>query len=208
MQLDPDAVLWSTPERERAGRELIVLLHGYGSHEGDLFALAPALPLDAVVASVRAPLRESGGYAWWSLDGQVPAQPDLAAVDAAAEAVLAWLDTTGAERVTVLGFSQGAAMSLELLRLAPHRIARAVCLSGFVASETHAGDAELATVRPPVFHGRGTEDPVIPAVAFARTEEWLPAHTTPTIRIYEGLRHQVSGAELDDVVAFLRDTAA
>jgi len=36
MKIDPDVVLWSAPERERAGRPLLVLLHGYGSHEGDL----------------------------------------------------------------------------------------------------------------------------------------------------------------------------
>ena len=41
MQLDESAILWSAPERERAGRPLIVLLHGYGSHEGDLFSLSP-----------------------------------------------------------------------------------------------------------------------------------------------------------------------
>ena len=43
MNLDADAVIWSAPERERAGRPLLVLLHGYASHEGDLFQLAPRL---------------------------------------------------------------------------------------------------------------------------------------------------------------------
>lgn len=204
MSLDADAVLWSTPERERAGRPLIVLLHGYGSHEGDLFALAPVLPLGSVIAAVRAPLRESGGYAWWSLAGSTPGEPDPAVVDAAAASVLAWLDGLDSGPVTLVGFSQGGAVALQLLRLAPERFAGAACLSGFLASPTHDGDAALARIRPPVFSGRGTEDPVIPAAAFARTEAWLPAHTEATIRIYEGLRHQVSREELDDLVAFLR----
>ena len=56
MQLDESAILWSAPERERAGRPLIVLLHGYGSHEGDLFSLSPRLPLAATVASLRGPI--------------------------------------------------------------------------------------------------------------------------------------------------------
>ena len=204
MNLDADAVLWSTPERERGGRPLIVLLHGYGSHEGDLFALAPVLPLGSVVAAVRAPLRESGGYAWWSLSGSAPGEPDPAAVDEAAASVLAWLDGFESGPVTLVGFSQGGAVALQLLRLAPERFAGAACLSGFLASPTHDGDEALARLRPPVFFGRGTEDPVIPAAAFARTEAWLPAHTEATIRIYEGLRHQVSREELDDLVAFLR----
>ena len=65
MKIDPTAVLWSSPERERSDRPLLVLLHGYGSHEGDLFQLSPRLPLAPVIASVRAPISESGGWAWF-----------------------------------------------------------------------------------------------------------------------------------------------
>ena len=63
--LPTDAIMWSAPERERADRPLIVLLHGYGSHEGDLFALSPALPLTATIASLRAPRSAGPGFAWW-----------------------------------------------------------------------------------------------------------------------------------------------
>ncbi|NYF09597.1 phospholipase/carboxylesterase [Leifsonia sp. AK011] len=203
MNLDTSAVLWSAPERERAGRPLLVLLHGYGSHEGDLFALSPALPLGPVVASVRAPLRESGGFAWWSLDGATPGAPDADAVDAAAIAVLDWLDTLEYTSVSILGFSQGGAMTLQLLRHAPERFAAAVCLAGFVPTATHPGDARLAEVRPPVFWGRGTSDPVIPDYAVERTTEWLPGHADATIRIYEGLGHSISTEELTDFAGFL-----
>ena len=208
MNLDTSAVLWSAPERERAGRPLLVLLHGYGSHEGDLFSLSPALPLAPVVASVRAPMSESGGFAWWSLDGATPGAPDPEAVDAAATAVLDWLDTLDYTSVSILGFSQGGAMTLQLLRHAPERFAAAVCLSGFIATETHPGDARLAEVRPPVFWGRGTSDPVIPAYAIERTTEWLPAHADATTRIYEGLGHSISTEELTDFAAFLGERAA
>lgn len=203
MNLDTSAVLWSAPERERAGRPLVVLLHGYGSHEGDLFALSPALPLGPVVASVRAPLRESGGYAWWSLEGATPGAPDPVAVDAAATAVLDWLDTLQNTSVSILGFSQGGAMALQLLRHAPTRFAAAVCLSGFVATATHPGDAELETLRPPVFWGRGTHDEVIPDYAVERTAQWLPSHSDATIEVYEGLGHSISTEELGDFAAFL-----
>ena len=203
MNLDTSAVLWSAPERERAGRPLLVLLHGYGSHEGDLFSLSPALPLGPVVASVRAPLAESGGFAWWSLDGATPGAPDPEAVDAAATAVLEWLDTLEYTSVSILGFSQGGAMTLQLLRHAPERFTAAVCLAGFVPTATHPGDARLAEVRPPVFWGRGTSDPVIPDYAVERTAEWLPAHADATIRIYEGLGHSISTEELTDFAGFL-----
>jgi phospholipase/carboxylesterase len=207
MQLDTSAILWSAPERERAGRPLLVLLHGYGSHEGDLFGMSPALPLEPVIASLRAPVAESGGWAWWGRADSPSGNPSTERVDAAARAVLEWLDGLEYTSVSLLGFSQGGALALQLLRLAPRRFTATVTIAGFVASGDHPGDAELAAVTPPVFWGRGTEDRMIPADAVARTAEWLPTHTDATIRIYEDLGHSISAPELADLVAFLRERA-
>ena len=206
MTLPADAIMWSTPEAERAGRPLIVLLHGYGSHEGDLFGLSPALPLGAVIASLRAPIPTGPGYAWWEIHDL--GAPDVGQVDAAASTILDWLDSFEHGPVSLLGFSQGGALALQVLRLAPDRIASVVCLAGFVVPGTNPGDAELARVKPPVFWGRGTDDPVIPDAAIELTEAWLPKHADATIRIYEGVGHAVSTPELTDLVAFLRQHAS
>jgi phospholipase/carboxylesterase len=204
MRLDPDAVIWSAPERDRAGRALIVLLHGYGSHEGDLFQLSPRLPLSPVIASVRAPLSESGGWAWFSLAERDVAEPSRDDVNQSTQALLDWLATIDFTTVALLGFSQGAVVALQALRLRPDAFSSVVALSGFVATDAEAGDEKLASTRPPVFWGRGTEDTVIPDRVIARTEEWLPGHATPTIRIYENLAHGVSFDELGDIAAFLQ----
>ncbi len=207
MTLDTDAIIWSAGERE--GRPLLVLLHGYGSHEGDLFGMSPGLPLEPVVASLRAPIAESGGYAWWSRGtGSPSGDPARDAVDAAAAAVIAWLNTLANPSVTLLGFSQGAAMALQLNRVAPGRFASTVALSGFVASGGHPGDAELERLRPPVFWGRGADDAMIPASAIERTAAWLPTHADASIHVYENLAHSISSQELADVSAFLREHAA
>lgn len=208
LMIDAEAVLWSANARDRAGKPLLVLMHGYGSHEGDLFGLSPYLPLNTVIASLRAPVAESGGYAWFpresGANGNPPGSPHAEIVDASTRAVLDWLDAQpAAPAVGLLGFSQGAAMALQLLRHAPDRFACAVQLSGFVASGDLPGDAELARLRPPVFWGRGTDDAVIPADAVARTAGWLPGHASLDARIYEGLGHAVSQQELTDVAAFL-----
>ena len=205
MQLDTSAILWSAPERERSGRPLLVLLHGYGSHEGDLFGMSPGLPLGPVVASLRAPVAENGGWAWWSRFDSPPGDPAGERVDAAADAVISWLDSLEYTSVSLLGFSQGAAAALQLLRHAPDRFTATVAIAGFVASGEHAGDAALAQVKPPVFWGRGTADAVIPTAAIARTAEWLPQHADATIRIYEDLGHSMSAPMLMDFVTFLRD---
>ena len=77
--LDADAVLWSAEAAERAGRPLLVLLHGYGADERDLFGLAPYLPPEFVVAAVRAPLAPpwpAPGYSWYPIEGLESRDPD------------------------------------------------------------------------------------------------------------------------------------
>ncbi|KHK99635.1 esterase [Microbacterium mangrovi] len=203
--LDPGAVLWSAPPAERAGRPLLVLLHGYGADEHDLYGLVPSLPDGLVVASVRAPLTPpwpAPGAAWYPIDDLSTRDP--ARVTDAAEAFLAWLDTTGHDApVGLLGFSQGGAVALQSLRLRPDGFAFAVLLAGYAAPGDLPRDAELAELRPPVFWGRGARDEVIPASLVAHTTEWLPAHAELSGRVYAGLTHSVSQAELDDVATFL-----
>lgn len=201
--LDPDAVLWSHPAEERAGRPLVLLLHGLGSHEGDLFGLVPAMPPEWTYASLRAPLVHGGGYAWFPLD--VPGRPDPDIADAVATSVLAWLDAVGHDGPIIpMGFSQGGALTLRLLQLAPERFAAFVNLSGFVIPGTTIERADLAELARPVFWGRDLADPVIVESAIRRTQEWLPTRSALTERDYAGMLHGVSREELVDVVAFVR----
>ena len=202
--IDPAAVLWSATGADRVDRPLLIIMHGYGSYEGDLFALSPHLPLEPVLAALRAPLPVGDGWAWFPISA--PGDPDTTSVDAAVIAVLDWVDALPQQPTSIglLGFSQGGAMALALLRAAPERFSFAVNLAGFVTDSSLAHDAALAKQAIPVFWGRGTNDGVIPAGAIARTHAWLPSHSTLTERIYEGLEHSISQAELGDVVNFLR----
>lgn len=206
--IDTDAVLWSASGADRTGRPLLLILHGYGSHEGDLFSLAPHLPLEPVIASLRAPLSAGQGWAWFPIS--TPGDPGAESLDAAAAGVLEWLDALPEQPTSIglLGFSQGGAMALQLLRHAPDRFVFAVQLSGFVASGERPEDARLADLRLPVFWGRGTADAIIPPQAVDRTQAWLTVHTALTERIYEGMAHSVSQAELGEIVTFLREQYA
>lgn len=204
-QLDPAVVRWSAPPEARAGRAVIVLLHGYGSDEHDLFGLVPHLPDDAVYASVRAPLAPPWpmpGHSWYPIEGLDGRSSE--SVTAAARGVLAWLASEAIDVAGLLGFSQGGAVSLQALRLDPARVRFAVNLSGYAAPGALPDDAALAQRKPPVFWGRGSLDEVIPAPLVAHTVEWLPGHAELSGRVYAGLGHAVSGEELADVHTFLR----
>lgn len=199
MDLDADAVIW---HRRSGDLPRLVMMHGRGSDESDLSVLAPMLGDGWSVASLRAVLPEGAGYSWFPAG--VPGDPAAEAADAAADAVLGWLQTLPPAPCTgVLGFSQGGAMATHLLRRAPDRIAFAVNLAGFVVRGPQPGDPRLRDARPPVFFGRGSDDGVVPREAFERTDEWLRAHSEPVIRRYAGLGHSISPEELGDVVTFL-----
>lgn len=203
LTIDREAVLWSAGERDRVGRPLLVLLHGYASDEADLFGISAYLPLEPVIASLRAPIPEGPGFAWFSRFTNVPADPLAGNADAAARAVLDWLDEQPTVPTGLLGFSQGGALALQLLRLAPERFDYAVNLSGFVVQGRNEGDSRLAERRVPVFWGRGSLDDSIPPVSIDRTLEWLPGHATLDARVYEGIGHGISTPELSDISAFI-----
>ncbi|MET0861204.1 MAG: alpha/beta fold hydrolase [Microbacterium sp.] len=204
--LDPAAALWSAELAERTGRPLLVLLHGYGADERDLFGLVPFLPPEFVVTAVRAPLSPpfpAPGYSWYPIEGLDGRNP--ASVTDAATALIAWLDEHAPDAPTgLLGFSQGAAVALQALRLEPRRFAFAVNLSGYATPGALPRDPELAQVRPPVFWGRGARDDVIPDFLVEHTTQWLPEHAELSGRVYQGLTHSVSEAELEDVRVFLQ----
>ena len=203
--LDNDAVLWS----EAAGEKpLIVLLHGYGADERDLFSLRDHLPSEFAYAAVRAPLEPPfpmSGYSWYPIDDLSSRDPVL--VSDAATRLLEWLDGAGVANVGLVGFSQGGAVALQALRLAPERVDFVVNLSGYAAGGSLPGDEVLSLSRPPVFWGRGTDDQVIPEAAVVQTTDWLPAHASLVGRVYPGLAHAVSAQEIADVAAFLERQA-
>ncbi len=204
--IDSEAVLWSASEEDRDERSLLVVLHGYGSNEADLFQLAPYLPLEPVIASLRAPLVAPfpiDGWSWYPIDQ--PGSPDETGLAESTAAVLEWLDALPytPDSIGLLGFSQGGAMSIELLRAAPERFSFAVNLSGYASPTPQAGDVALAGRRPPVFWGRGTHDDVIPSSAIEHTTDWLPGHSRLVGRIYDGLSHAISQQELADVRGFI-----
>jgi phospholipase/carboxylesterase len=192
-----------SPEWTANAPIVMLFLHGFGANEHDLPGLSPALGLDLPWASLRAPLDLGNGAAWFPVT--TPGNPDPPIVEAATATIWDWVDThlDAGTLVVPVGFSQGGLMATQLLRTRPERVLTPVILSGFVLGAPQPGDATLGETRPPVFWGRGAEDRVIAAPAVARTESWLPLHTSLTRRLYPGLAHGISQVEVAEVRDFL-----
>ena len=163
--INSGVVLW----REGTGDDLLVLLHGVGSNEADLFGLVDYLPAQFTVASLRAPLQYGfGGWAWFEFNPLVDSD-DHTQIDASTAGVLAWLDGLERDyaRTHLLGFSQGGAVAVQLARFAPERFASLTHLSSFV----HKGD--LPGCRPS--GTRTTSSP--PTSATVRCPGWTGTST-------------------------------
>jgi phospholipase/carboxylesterase len=193
---------------------LLILLHGVGSNEQDLFGLAPYLDDRFVIVSARAPnLRAPGSYAWFA----VSFTPDGPAIEPAqAEAsrqlllrfIAAACAAYGADpaRVYLMGFSQGAIMSASVALTRPDLIAGAVLISGRILPEIRpliAPAERLAGLPLLVVHG--TEDTVLPidhGRASRALLESLPVRLD--YREYP-IGHTISPASRADVAAWLRE---
>ncbi|CAN5341620.1 dienelactone hydrolase family protein [soil metagenome] len=195
--LDESAMTWSAPEGQRAGRPLLLALHGHNGDEQQLAVSSVLLPRELVVVTPRAPFREPGGWSWFEL-----AESGRDAAAQVTTELLHWLDRqTGYTSVGLLGLSQGAAMALSLLRRDPARFAYVVQLSGFAIDTSP--DPGLARLRPPAFSAHGDLDTVIPPERAADTARWLREHTTLTEKRYPGLGHSVAPQEVLDVSQFI-----
>ncbi len=204
-------VTWSKAEPDRQGTPLLLMLHGYGADEADLFGLAQTLPEEFTVASLRGPERTGPGYSWFPLRSDVSYAVEN--VKSATAAVTAWLDTVRGQHssVTLLGFSQGMCMATSLARHRPHDYAAVVGLSGFVVDAGTQGegffhDTELTAGQLPVFWGRDQADPVIPAEAVEYTATWLRTHSKLTKILYTGIWHGINAQEMAHVKEFLSMT--
>lgn len=206
-------VVWSRGGGNAAPRRPIFLcLHGWGSNEEDLADLMRHIAPYNDFASLRAPLQVPGfgpgAYSWFH-DG-VPSGEDLDYdAYAAATAIDAWVAVNVADDrdVVPIGFSQGGALAIHLLRVHPERYRAAISLSGFLAPGVVAGtapaDDRLPERETPMFYGYGDRDGVIPRSELHATEAWLEEHTWLTSERYRGLDHAVNLEELADIRQWL-----
>jgi phospholipase/carboxylesterase len=170
----------TAPRGEAGPPPLLVLLHGVAADETDLFPLAEHVDPRFTVVSLRAPHPYYVGFAWFRLeflrDGSVLLDGDQARASLAA--LVGWLEAastrfgTDPARTFLLGFSQGAIMSLALLSTVPERLAGVVALSGRRPHELFARTAPPAAIAAvpllvvhglfddilPVAHGRAIRD--------------------------------------------------
>jgi len=154
---------------------LLILLHGYGSNELDLFSFADELPETLVIVSLRAPYEMGhGGYAWYdiNLDSKNNKFSDLNQARKSLQKITTTIDyiktkhNTNPNNTFLLGFSQGAILSYALSFNFPNKIEHVIALSGYLNSELIPKE-NTQKIHTDYYISHGAVDQVIP-VEWAR----------------------------------------
>ena len=199
------------PLNPSANPQVMFLLHGYGSHEEDLFSFANYLPKEYLIISLRAPLNLSfGGYAWYSIhfnENQDKWSDDEEA-RAAQKIILANIEhhlkqfSLSHKKVSLLGFSQGAILSWAVGLSHPEKIDKIIALSGYVNNDIFTfADNGLEQLR--CFSSHGTDDPTLP-VNWARKgiDQLKSKKLTLEYREYPA-GHGINPENFSDLIAWL-----
>ena len=192
---------------------LLLLLHGIGSNEDDLASLAPYLDERLLIVSARAPLvMGPGSFGWFNIEltprGMVA---DLEQAEQSHALLLKFIDEVietynpAPACIFLMGFSQGAMMSLGVALARPDKVCGVVAMSGRFPSQVQTPAPE-ALKDMPVLVTHGIYDPLLPIDSAREAREKLEAlQVALTYREYT-MGHEVSMESLRDIAAWLGST--
>ncbi|KIQ36212.1 phospholipase [Variovorax paradoxus] len=197
---------------------LLVLMHGVGSNEQDLFGLARLMPPQFHVLSLRAPyVLSPDAYAWFEFgvlpngERQIDEAQERESRFLVGEMIESAAQQLGVppERIVVGGFSQGGIMALSLLLTQPAKLRAAMVWHSRLLSQV------VPHIAPPeAFEGKalwvshGSADNVIPPGAAQVTREL--ARTLPLALSGSDFpgAHEIRPAELQGSIAWLQALSA
>jgi phospholipase/carboxylesterase len=165
------------PKIKLDSNPMILLLHGYGSNEEDLFSFASELPEHYYIIAARAPYDMMyGSYAWYAInfDADENKFSDLDQARSSRDLIADFIDELvvnypiDKNNVTLIGFSQGCILSYAVALSYPQKVQRVVAMSGYfntaIAKEGFENN-DFTNLK--IFASHGNVDQVVP-VEWAR----------------------------------------
>ncbi len=160
------------PKVKKDKNPMLLLLHGYGSNEEDLFSFANELPDEYYVISARAPYDMMyNSFAWYAInfDADENKFSDIEEAQSSRVLIATFIDEVvqnyaiDANDVTLIGFSQGSILSYAVALSYPQKVQRVVAMSGYLntemADENYRAN-DFSNLK--IFASHGTVDQVIP----------------------------------------------
>lgn len=171
------------PKNKSQKSPVLIMLHGYGSDENDLFSFAGELPEDLFIISAKAPYSmQPYGNAWYAIhfdntDGKF--SDDIQAISSR-ETIKNFIDEVienypvDPENVNLLGFSQGSILSYAVALSYPEKVKNVVALSGYINQGILKEGYEKNNFSNLDFYcSHGSADQVIPVDWARKTKPFL-----------------------------------
>jgi len=162
---------------------LLIMCHGYGSDENDLFSFATELPDELFIISLKAPHpMQPYGNAWYAInfDAEKGKWTDNEQAIESRDTIAKFIDEAieaypvNKDNITLLGFSQGTILSLSVALTYPQKVHQVIALSGYVNSDIIPELAKPeAYSHLSMYVSHGSMDQVIPVDWARKTSPFL-----------------------------------
>ena len=169
---------------------LLILLHGYGSNEQDLFSFAEELPDELLIVSAQAPLEMgNGAYAWFSINFDANNEKfyDLEEAEESVKKIALFIDEikgkykTDPSKTFLLGFSQGTILSYTLSLTRPNKVQHVIALSGFINEALTTKNVIAKDIETDYYISHGSVDQVIPVDWARKAPDFLTKHNLKNV---------------------------
>ena len=189
-----------------SARAAMIMVHGRGASAEDMMGLAAEFGIADV--AILAP--QAAGRTWYPYSFLSPMQDNEPGITSGLRVIAGLIDGLLAqqmpiERIALLGFSQGACLSLEFAARHPRRYKAVVGLSGgLIGPPGTPRDSPGSLAAAPVFLGCSDIDPHIPLARVQETAEvFRRMGASVDERIYPRMGHTVNKDEIGAVKALL-----
>ena len=186
---------------------VIYAMHGMGSNEKDILSLIEELQTDFILIGIRGPISKDQGFAYFDIKSY--GNPDISSFDTVVNNLNEFIENTpgnypiDTSRKYLLGFSQGAILSMTLALIMGNKLNGIIALSGYIPKHVKADYSIKSIENLSVFISHGEFDQVFPLNIGKDNFDFFKARNEKTIFTAYPVGHEVSREIKNDFIKWL-----
>ncbi len=204
--------LVNVPKQKTAKPPVVIVLHGYGANEKDLFDITKSFDDRFLSFSLRAPYSKDGACWWYAIEWKNDSikTHNYTELKESEKQIFSFISqackayNADSNRVYIMGFSQGAIIAYDMLLRKPNKIKGILALSGKLLPQSKAIQTSLKPNENMCFIAHGRSDNVIKPIESEIASAYFKSlKAQVSFNSYE-MPHSISGDELNDIKQFLK----